>query len=346
MIALMFISSVYSQSISIGTVTSLTFCPGSLMSVSYTVTGTFNAGNMFILQMSDSGGTSFTTPTNLDTIVGTTNGTFNCNIPMGTSWSAYSFRVLSTNPSILSGPSGIYIMQFTPSAGISGFGPYCIGAPFQLSASSSTNEWLGPDGFTATNTLNVTFPMATTSMSGTYSVTVTNSHGCTNSASITVLVNDYPTVSFSYPGNDSTCLDDTITLSGGLPLGGIYSGDGVTGNLFNPIIADTGTTNILYTYTDGSGCSGSASINILVLGCLGINDEEMAKHISVYPNPSDKIIYVDETFDNMVILDPTGKVVLNGSNSNSMDVSALHNGIYFLIAYKDGRIYHTRFIKQ
>ncbi|MAK35139.1 MAG: hypothetical protein CMC15_03055 [Flavobacteriaceae bacterium] len=59
-------------------------------------------------------------------------------------------------------------------------------------------------------------------------------------------------------------------LGGGTPTGGVYSGPGVTddGNgmtySFDPAAAGVGTHTITYNFTDGNGCSGSASDDIEV----------------------------------------------------------------------------------
>ncbi|MGI9545662.1 MAG: T9SS type A sorting domain-containing protein, partial [Flavobacteriaceae bacterium] len=50
---------------------------------------------------------------------------------------------------------------------------------------------------------------------------------------------------------------------GGMPMGGDYSGPGVSGGDFDPGIGP-GTYTIVYEYTDGNGCSNSASQDIMV----------------------------------------------------------------------------------
>lgn len=52
--------------------------------------------------------------------------------------------------------------------------------------------------------------------------------------------------------------DQAITLSGGTPTGGTYSGTGVSGGFFNPNTSGAGTFNITYSYATAQGCSGSA----------------------------------------------------------------------------------------
>ena len=53
-----------------------------------------------------------------------------------------------------------------------------------------------------------------------------------------------------------------ITLTGGTPLGGVYSGPGVTGNILDPAAAGPGTHEIVYTITTASGCIAAESTAI------------------------------------------------------------------------------------
>ncbi|MFL5753230.1 MAG: T9SS type A sorting domain-containing protein [Bacteroidia bacterium] len=81
--------------------TAFTYCAGDPLSISYTALGAFNAGNLFILQLSGPTG-SFASPTNVDTISGTSlSGTFITTIPISaTNGTGYRFRVVSTNSAI------------------------------------------------------------------------------------------------------------------------------------------------------------------------------------------------------------------------------------------------------
>jgi hypothetical protein len=62
---------------------------------------------------------------------------------------------------------------------------------------------------------------------------------------------------------------DPLPLQGGLPLGGVYSGNGVTVNgglyYFNPSIAGLGLHSLSYTYTSPNNCNGNCLIQALVL---------------------------------------------------------------------------------
>lgn len=85
---------------------------------------------------------------------------------------------------------------------------------------------------------------------GTYIITYTYTGGegnCTNTCSYNLII--YEPVEISCPSSFSVCNEDTeLTLSGALPEGGEYSGNGISGNNFNPSIAGEGEHTITYTY--------------------------------------------------------------------------------------------------
>ncbi len=106
---------------------------------------------------------------------------------------------------------------------------------------------------------------------GTHTITYTASaSGCTNGASDDVEVFALPTVTFTALAD--ICLNAGVQagLGGGTSTGGVYSGPGIAddGNgmtySFDPVTAGIGTHTITYTFTDGNGCSNSASDNVEV----------------------------------------------------------------------------------
>lgn len=105
-------------------------CPGESMTVDFSTIGTFNAGNIFTAQLSDSNG-FFTTPTNIGTFPLTGNnptGTINVTIPIApTVSSSYHIRIISSNP-----VSGTIISQQELSV--------MSGNPLTVSSPSSTQE--------------------------------------------------------------------------------------------------------------------------------------------------------------------------------------------------------------
>lgn len=79
----------------------LNLCRGGNVTIDYTTTGTFAAGNQFIAQLSGTSG-SFSTVVNLDTLTatgsGTLTGTLSTTQALG---SGYRIRIISTNPAMI-----------------------------------------------------------------------------------------------------------------------------------------------------------------------------------------------------------------------------------------------------
>ncbi|MBK8450246.1 MAG: hypothetical protein IPL42_09605 [Saprospiraceae bacterium] len=85
---------------------------------------------------------------------------------------------------------------------------------------------------------------------GVHTLTYTVAHpitGCTKSCNFNITVNALPIV--TCPANFAVCSDPaSFPLTGGLPTGGTYTGPGVSGGIFNPLIAGVGTYNNLFLY--------------------------------------------------------------------------------------------------
>ncbi len=98
----------------------------------------------------------------------------------------------------------------------------------------------------------------------------TNTHGCTNADSIDVTVYPSPIVSITGLSN-SYCIDNSGIYLSGAPLGGTFSGNGVSSGFFNPSIAGAGDHLITYTFTDIHGCTNFSSQNVHVYSLPIIN---------------------------------------------------------------------------
>ncbi len=94
------------------------FNPGAAVSVPYTITGTFNSGNIFTAQLSDALG-SFASPATIGTLPSIVAGTIIANpgvIPIGTpAGTGYRIRVISNNPAITGTDNGVNLTVNVPS---------------------------------------------------------------------------------------------------------------------------------------------------------------------------------------------------------------------------------------
>jgi len=75
-----------------------------------------------------------------------------------------------------------------------------------------------------------------------------------------------PVVTFTRCNDSITTTNaQPFKLKGGIPLGGTYSGAGVSGGIFHPAIAGVGTHQITYTYTNAALCAASATIPVVTI---------------------------------------------------------------------------------
>lgn len=138
----------------------------------------------------------------------------------------------------------------TPSVSVSGDFDFCLGASSNISATAgyTTYQWSSGANTATTNV----------SLAGTYTVTVTDANGCTNTASqlITVYNNPLPAIT----GVTAICQGANASLQAA-PAGLNYLwSDGSTTSSIQPGTAGTYTVTV----TDGNGCSGTATQNVTV----------------------------------------------------------------------------------
>ena len=104
----------------------------------------------------------------------------------------------------------------------------------------------------------------------TITYTYVDIHQCSKKATTSILVINSPVVNFSTL-NDVCFGASPFVLTGGSPVGGTYSGTGVSGGQFGPALAGIGTHSIRYIFTDGSGCSDTAFTNQVVHALPNVN---------------------------------------------------------------------------
>lgn len=94
---------------------------------------------------------------------------------------------------------------------------------------------------------------------GSHIITYTSPNGCTDQ--ITIDVNDFSPANISPV--DPLCFRDTLIALTAQPPGGIFSGPGVIGNNFNPLLADEGLHTIQYSIGEGF-CQATSTTDIVV----------------------------------------------------------------------------------
>lgn len=128
-------------SITTDPISPLSYCPGALVSVSYSITGTFNAGNVFTAQLSDENG-SFASPVDIGSVTSQSSGTISATIPSSgiVDGNGYRIRVVSSDPVYTGTDNGSDISIGSPEL-ITSPGSQCkYGTDVTVSVSASSSQ--------------------------------------------------------------------------------------------------------------------------------------------------------------------------------------------------------------
>jgi hypothetical protein len=174
------------------------------------------------------------------------------------SWTSSGLQAVSVsyknaNGCTASVPSVKQVMvNALPSVEAGTYGPVCIdAADIVLQGTPAGGVWSG------TGVTGNSFDPSVGTQTLTY--TYTDENTCVNSDQVTITVNPFPVID---PGTyGPACIDGADITLAGIPSGGVWSGNGVTGNSFDP---SAGTQSLTYTYTNEFFCTNSAITTIIV----------------------------------------------------------------------------------
>lgn len=169
--------------------------------------------------------------------------------------------------------------------------------------------------------------------------------GCTSVATKTIVIDTVPMV--SSPIYQPICVGDLDTLTGS-PIGGIFSGPGVTSNVFNSSVAGLGSKLVYYTFTNANGCFNTATSTITVNACVGINEINNDATINLYPNPNNGLFNLELSTEvlnaSVEIYNHLGQLVYTDlfHKTKLIDMSNESNGMYFVRVLEDNKTLFTK----
>jgi hypothetical protein len=201
----------------------------------------------------------------------------------------YQIWAVSPNPALCSSSDTITcIIVVTPGLSVSAMvavGSGCIGQPLSLSASVPAGTpapvqyiWTGPNSFMDTGSSVVVTNSASITNNGSYTVTVTDATGCSNTATVPVSVSNCCSLTANAGSPIVVCTgsDLNLTVTAGnsttAPVVGQlqyrWSGpNSFTASIANPTLASvSATASGIYsvTVTDGQNCTATASVTVTV----------------------------------------------------------------------------------
>lgn len=180
-----------------------------------------------------------------------------------------------------------------------------------------------------------------------WTVVGTALNGCTDSETINITSVSTPIlVNVNLNAIDTLCFTaGVVSLANlGSPVGGTWTGTGVSGLTFNTALAGLGNHQVTYTVVNTNGCISSTSGNINVNGCLGL-ENSFEKYYSIYPNPSNGNFILDvNSIGNVQIFNSLGEIILNQKVSigkNNLNLECYESAVYFLL-YSNGTKFFTK----
>lgn len=235
---------------------------------------------------------------------GGTNGSINLTVTGGVSPYTFSWNSGTYTTEDLFGiGAGTYIVVITDANGCTNGATIIISQPSAMSTTivttnpstcGGTNGSInltvsgGSPGYTFSWSNAATTEDISSLIAGSYNCTTTDANGCTSFVSGSLSDPNPPTVTCTL-GVTTVCADDgNVTLTGGSPVGGTYSGTAVTGGTFNPSSSNLGANTITYSYTDPvTLCSANATGVITVNACTGFASSSNGENgFTVIPNPN------------------------------------------------------------
>jgi len=223
---------------------------------------------------------------------------------------------------------------------INGNSSICEGSSYTYSVSpvsgATDYTWTLPVGWTGSSTTE-TINIISGAIGGTISITANNVNGSSIPQTLSVIVNTLPIVTLNLSSIDTLCITDPdVTLTGGNPSGGNYSGSFVTGNVFSPSTAGIGNYLITYTYIDVNSCSDFANGAIYVDICSEISTSDNLFYCQILPNPfnsSIEVIINEIGQYKIEVLNVLGERLYSlkvSTKTTHIELSSLSSGIYFV----------------
>ncbi|RYY40208.1 MAG: hypothetical protein EOO08_07700 [Chitinophagaceae bacterium] len=263
--ALASMSNTVPSSTTVGTLSGTSFCAGSSLSIPFTATG-YNAGNTYTAQLSNNAG-SFASPVAIGTLSSNAgSGTISATIPSNTtSGSGYRIRIVGSNPgsSPANNPDNGANLTVNP------LPTATIGSYSNIACNGGSNGIIvvnaggGTPGYSYSwSPSGGSGSTASGLLPGTYTVTVTDTRGCTATASQaltqpTVIAGSTVVTNVACFGGNNGAID--LTPSGGTP-GYTYSWSGGPTTQDRSSLA-AGTYSVVI--TDANSCTKTIS-NIVV----------------------------------------------------------------------------------
>lgn len=234
----------------------------------------------------------------------------NPTIPTVTSLATGTYRVVVTNNGCTATAITSVIVNPLPTVTASSNSPICSGGNVNLTSPSGFTSyiWTGVNPFTS-NLQNPSILNATASSTGTYRVSITNSNGCTATATTSVIVNSIPATPTTQ-ANTSIIFGSSISLSATGCTGVLKWYETVSNNLVTMPVSPTVSTQYYAkceVTKNGITCISAKSNDVLLI----VSRIIVSAQTGNWENNSTWVGGIVPQFSDFVIVDATHIVTVN-----------------------------------
>ena len=254
----------------------------------------------------------------------------NISNPIATPTVPTIYKVVSTltNNGVICKDSSLFYVNVTPQILISSSSPVCSNDTLTISEhGGNATSWTWTSNGNATIISENDFSSQVVGMTDgeIFSVYVEDDDGCSNTATTTIQVNLKPTNVTSSDYGTYCSSSPEFPLTGGSPVGGYYSGIGVSNNNYDASSVGYGSSienvDILYIYSDVNGCKDTSISQVTVQKAPEV--ELTSSFLSLAPtNPNYIISSPNGEWSKCGNPNPTFNLQLNISNLSVANNSA------------------------
>lgn len=309
---------------------------------SATVTGTCNAIASNVNNLSVYNATQIMSPLTNRTLCGGDFTTFS--VPIGGDNLSYLWSNGEITPDIYTSTAGIYAITATGACGtdISNTATIVVNEvttlitqpfsasvvagnsnTFTASATGTNISYLWNNGET-TNAI-------TTSIEGTYQVTITGTCGeiISNAVTLSTTLGCVPPSITTQPQSATVCSGLSTTISvvaDGTNLSYLWSNGATTPDI---TVSQADKYTVTVTGSCGNAISSVATIGVDI--CLGLKTDNNTKSdlITLFPNPTESVVYIENAKGNKLLFNSQGQL-LQSFESYQCDLTRLNSGLYFI----------------
>ncbi|MBL7931493.1 MAG: T9SS type A sorting domain-containing protein, partial [Bacteroidia bacterium] len=209
----------------------------------------------------------------------------------------------------------------------------CASSAVTFTASGANTYSWSSGSPASTETVN---PSSTTS----YTVTGTNTLGCSSMVTVTVTTNPLPNLSISPAATATVC----TSAEGSFTVSGASTYSWSTGSATDDLTIMVSTNTIITVEgTDANNCKSTATLTIVADPCTGIPEQIKLSGIRLFPNPSTGLVNIEFGFEgnkDIIITNSAGALIQKVSSPNTTEVinlSGYSKGIYFVKIQNEGR---------